>query len=127
MPGPNEGTLSPQDEELLRSPNIGALLEVSPAGLAALDEETGGVASKLKGLVEKAVPSSDDRQRVPYKTEGYTIKGEEVELKFFKDSDGGRVACDATRIRDSVRIASTSAPTEKEAAMAVLRATEFQP
>ncbi|MBU1992351.1 hypothetical protein KKG51_01465 [Patescibacteria group bacterium] len=61
MSGSNEGALSARDEELLRSTNMRALLEVSPEGLAALDNETGGVASKFKALVEEAVTTHDKK------------------------------------------------------------------
>lgn len=57
MPGLNEGTKTGDDETLLASTDMKALLKVSPKGLAALDEDTGGAASRLKSLIQRAVTS----------------------------------------------------------------------
>lgn len=54
MPGPNESGTEQTNEELLASTNMRDLLQVSPEGIAALDAETDGAASKFRALVEKA-------------------------------------------------------------------------
>lgn len=61
MPGSNEVTPAEGDEALLASTDMRALLQVSPKGLAALDKDTDGAASKFKALVEKAVANTDKK------------------------------------------------------------------
>lgn len=51
----SEVILSPQDEALLRSENMKAVLEISSEGLAALDKATDGAASKFRASVEQAI------------------------------------------------------------------------
>ena len=57
----NEVALSPEDEELLRSQNMRAVLAISPEGLAALDKATDGAASKFRASVEKAIARGDKK------------------------------------------------------------------
>lgn len=57
----SEVVLSPQDEELLRSRNMRAVLEISPEGLATLDKATDGAASEFRASVEKAVTRGDKK------------------------------------------------------------------
>ena len=55
MPGPNEGGLTDRDLELLTSKNIKVLFEISPGGIAQLDQETNGAASSVRDSLKNAM------------------------------------------------------------------------